>query len=82
MHMLGPVAPHFSKKDSKAIPAAERLMLTMRFLASGDSRVSLSHLFRMGKKRVSHIVSATSEAIIKVLLQDYMSPPETDEHWK
>ena len=54
----------------------------MRFLVSGDSQVSLSYLFRMGKKSVSRIVSETSEAIIQVLLQDYMSPPETEEQWK
>ena len=63
------VGPLAQKKDTnlrKAIPAAERLMLTMRFLASGDSQVSLSYLFRMGKKGVSRIVSETSEAIIQV----------------
>ena len=36
----------------------------------------------MGKKSVSHIVSETSEAIIQVLLQYYMSPPETKDQWK
>ena len=38
----------YPKKDTnlrKVIPAAERHMLTMRFLASGDSQVSLSYLF-------------------------------------
>ena len=30
---------------------------------------------------MSRIVSETSEAIIQVLLQDYMSPPETEEQW-
>ena len=34
----------------------------------------------MRQKSESRIVSETSEAI--VLLQDYMSPPETQEHWK
>ena len=36
----------------------------------------------MGKKSVSHIVSETSKAIIQVLLQDYMSPTETEDQWK
>ena len=36
----------------------------------------------MGKKSVSRIVSETSEAIVQALLQDYMSPPETEEQWK
>ena len=35
----------------------------------------------MGKKSVSRIVSETSEAILQVFLQDYMSPSETEEQW-
>ena len=84
-HLLGLVGPLIQKKYTnlgKAIPAAERLMLTMRFFASGDSQVFLSYLFQMGKKIVSRIVSETSEAIIQVLLQDYMSLPEIEERWK
>ena len=80
--LVGPLIQKMDTNLRKAVPAAERLMLTMRFLASGDSQVSLSYLFRMGKKSVSRIVSETSEAIIQVLLQDYMSPPETEEQWK
>ena len=84
-HLLGLVEPLLQKKYTnlrKAIPAAEQLMLTMRFLASGDSQVSLSYLFRMGMKSVSRIVSETSEAISQILLQDYISPLETEEQWK
>ena len=69
-HLLGLVGPLAQKKKDtnlrKAIPVAESLMLTMRFLASGDSQVSLSYLFRMGKKGMSRVVSETSEAIIQV----------------
>ena len=36
----------------------------------------------MGKKSVSRTGSETSEAIIHILLQDYMSVPETEEQWK
>ena len=80
--LVGPLIQKMDTNLRKAVPAAERLMLTMRFLASGDSQVSLSYLFRMEKNRVNRIVSETSEAIIQVLLQDYMSPPETEEQWK
>ena len=84
-YLLGLVGSLIQKKDTNlrnAIPAAERLMLIMRFLASGDSQVSLCYLFQMGKKSVSRIVSETSEAIVQVLLQDYISPPETEEQWE
>ena len=57
-------------------------MLTMRFLMSADSQVSLSYLFRMWKKSMSRILSEISESIVQVLPQDFMSPPETEEQWK
>ena len=37
----------------KAIPVAERIMLTIRFLTPGDSQDFLSFLFRIGQKSVS-----------------------------
>jgi hypothetical protein len=57
-------------------------MLTIRYLASGDPHISLSYLFRMGKKSVSRIVSETSIAIIQVLLRDYVSAPNSEDQWK
>ena len=85
VYLLCHVGPLIQNKDTnlrKPIPAAARLMLTMLFLASGDSEVSLSYLFRMGKKSVSRMVSETSQAIVQVLLQGFMSPPETEGQWE
>ena len=52
-HLLGLFGQLIQKQDTnlrKAIPAAKLLMLIMRFLAPGDSLVSLSYLFREEKK--------------------------------
>ena len=84
-HLLSLVGPLIKKNDTnfrKAIPVAERLMLTLRFFASGDSQRSMSFLFLMGKKTVSRIISETSEAIVKVLQPIYMSPPSSSDDWK
>ena len=65
-HLLSLVAPLISKEDTqfrKAISAAERLALTLRFLATGESQISLTFLFRMGKNTVSKILQETCEAI-------------------
>ena len=84
-HLLSLVSPLITKQDTnfrKAIPPSERLMLTLRFLASGDSQVSLTYLFRMGKKTVSRIISETSKAIFQVLMNTYLCPPKNVYQWK
>ena len=84
-HLLSLVGPVIMKEDTnfrKAISASERLMLTLRFLASGDSRKSMSYMFLMGKNTVSRIISETTEAISTVLQSTYMSPPSCPEDWK
>jgi hypothetical protein len=57
--LISLVGPRISKKDTsfrKAVPVAERLAVTLRFLASGDSFTSLSFLFKMSKQSISTII--------------------------
>ena len=57
--LINLVGPRISKKDTsfrKAIPVAERLAVTLRFLASSDSFTSLSFLFEMSKQSISTII--------------------------
>ena len=84
-HLLQLVAPLITKQDTnyrKAIPPADRLMVTLRYLASGNSQVSLSYLFLMGKKTISRIVSETSRAIYLALQDPYFTAPKSPEQWK
>jgi len=63
-----------SKKDTafrKAISVQERLALTLRFLASGDSYVSFQYLFRISKQGTSCIVPEVCEALVEKL-KDYI----------
>ncbi|CAK1599439.1 unnamed protein product [Parnassius mnemosyne] len=62
------------------ITVKERLLLTLRFLASGDSYVSLQYLFRVSKQSISEIVPEVCEAIIDVL-KDYVKMPSNEEEW-
>ena len=82
--LLTMVQPWIEKKDTsfrQAITGDERLALTFRFLASGDSQQSLSFSYRIGKATVSKIVSETCEVIFDVLKKNYILTPRNAVDW-
>ena len=84
-HLLSLVGPLVTKTNTRmreAISAAERLTLTLRYLASGDDQQSLSFLYRIGRTTVSHIIQETLTAIWLALKDKYVSPPQSASDWK
>ena len=72
--LINLIGEKISKKDTpfrKAISVQERLALTQRFLASGDSYVSLQYLFRISKQAISCIVPEICEVLVEKL-KDYI----------
>jgi len=68
------IGEKISKKETvfrKAISFQERLALRLRFLAIGDSYVSLQYLFKISKQAISCIVPEACEALVKKL-RDYI----------
>ncbi|XP_018357375.1 PREDICTED: uncharacterized protein LOC108757457 [Trachymyrmex cornetzi] len=57
-----------------------RLSLTLRYLASGDSMISLHYLYRVGKSTVPKIIMETTEALWQIL-QPQVLPPPTVQTW-
>lgn len=73
--LLALVTPHIQKEDTnmrESISAGERLMLTLRFLASGESFQSLQYLFRIPMPTISRIIPEVLDAIYKVLVVEYL----------
>jgi hypothetical protein len=63
-----------SKGDTsfrRAIPAHERLAVTLRFLATGDSYHSLMYMFKISKQAIPKIIPNVCDALVNVL-QDYV----------
>ncbi|KAF7200675.1 uncharacterized protein [Nothobranchius furzeri] len=82
--LLNKVAPLITKRDTNmrlSISAKERLVLTLRFLATGESFTSLNFQFRVGNSTISMIVSETCEAIYQAFSEDYLKTPNTEEEW-
>lgn len=72
--LLNEIGPKIAKEDTKfreAIPPTERLMLTLRYLATGDSYTSLMYTFKISKQLISRIIPEVCSAIIEAL-QEYV----------
>ncbi|XP_051992946.1 uncharacterized protein LOC127651241 [Xyrauchen texanus] len=65
----------------RSIPAAERLSICLRFLATGDSFRTIASSFRVGVSTVSQIVHQVVTAIWDCLVEEYMAVPTTDD-WR
>ena len=82
--LLQKVGPLISKQDTqlrKAVPAGERLAITIRYLATGDSQLSLPYAFRRGRSTISNIISETCPALWDVLSVEYLKAPSGND-WK
>lgn len=74
-HLLALVSPHITKEDTvmrASIPASDRLILTLRFLATGDNFRSLQFLFRIPHNTISTVIPEVLDAIYKVLVGEYL----------
>lgn len=74
-YLLEKVTPLIQKKDTvmrKAITPKERLLVTLRYLATGDSYKSLMYLFRIPANTISNIVPEVCDAIYSVLKDEFM----------
>lgn len=72
------VGPQIVKMDTfmrEAITVRERLAITLRFLATGDSYTSLQYLFRVSKSAISLIIPEVCDAIT-TSLDEYVKVSE------
>ena len=84
-HLLSLVGPLITKKRCRSrdpISPEERLMITLRYLATGDSQQSQSFNFRVGRSTVCAIIKETCAAIWTALKDTYLKSPEKMEEWK
>ena len=66
LHFIEPlITPQESFNGNRTIAAAERLALTIRFLATGETFRSLSYQFRISERVISNIVYQVAGAIVK-----------------
>ncbi|XP_040194667.1 protein ALP1-like [Rana temporaria] len=62
-----------------SIPPVERLIITLRYLSTGQSLGSLHYAFRIGKSTASYIIRDTCSAIWEVLHEVVFKKPTAQE---
>ena len=83
--ILESIQPYIQKETTRwrlPIEPGLRLAITLRFLATGDSYVSLGLLFRVHRTTIGKIIYETCEAIIRAYLKETIKMPTTPEGWK
>ena len=84
-HLLQLVGSKITKQNTQfrtAISAEERLIVTLRILASGEDQQSLSFSFRIAKSAISQIINETTEAIYCSLKDEYLTMPCSQNEWQ
>ncbi|XP_068103425.1 putative nuclease HARBI1 [Hyperolius riggenbachi] len=82
--LLEKVSPYIAKQDTRmrqAITPEERLAVTLRFLATGRTYEDLKFSMAISAQALGRIIPETCQAIIDVLVRDYMRLPNTPEEW-
>lgn len=69
--LIGPKIERMNTNMREPITVKERLVISLRFLATGDSYTSLQYLFRISKNSISLIVKGACGTINEAL-QDYV----------
>lgn len=69
------MAPLITKQVTRfrePISASERLTVTLRYLATGESYRSLQYVFRIPHNTISGIIPEVCDALYKVLQPNYL----------
>lgn len=83
IELLSIICPSIQKKDTPmrmSIPPGERLALTLRYLATGESFQS-SFQFQIGKSTISESVMEICTSILYTSKEKYLKLPNSEEKW-
>ena len=85
-HILQLNEPYITPQNSGVsgqcvVTTAERLVLTIRFLAMGETFSSLNLQFRIPERAVSYIVDSVSKAIVSYIGKEYIKLTSCSREW-
>ena len=80
-HFVAPLISKQTTRFRKSIPAEQRLVVALGYLATGETKQSLSFDYRIGKATTSKIFAETSEAIFQTLKDPFLKTPNCQKDW-
>ena len=75
------ISPKERLGGTRPIESDERLALTLRYLATGESFQSLSFQYRISISAISYIVKGCCKAVVECLTPDFIKVPATKAEW-
>ncbi|XP_058122786.1 putative nuclease HARBI1 [Anopheles coustani] len=80
LDMIRPEINRMNTNMRDSITAQERLLITLRYLATGETFSSLQYLFRVSRSSISNIVKETCSCLTKAL-RDFVKLPNCPDEW-
>ena len=83
--LLNYIVPHLVKncRNRKPVSPTERLAVTLRYLVTGDSHLTIAMSYRMSATTVGRIVRETCRVLWDVLREKgFLKSPNTPDEWK
>ena len=75
------ITPQDAVFGTRCILGPERLALTLRYLATGETFQSLELQFRISVRAISYIVKGVCDAIVKFMVPIYIKVPNSVDEW-
>ena len=82
LRLVGPAITRKTTNFRSPVPPGERLAVTLRFLATGDSMQTIAFSYRLGHSTVCNIIDETCEAIWNSLSGEFLKKPSNEADWK
>ena len=82
LSLVGPLISHQETKFRAPVSASERLAVTLRYLATGDSMQTIAFSYRLGHSTVCNIIDHTCDKIWDGLSKKYLQSPSSETDWK
>jgi len=79
------IGPKVQRKDTSyrpALPAALKIAVTLRYLATGNTYQDLHFHFRLGVNSICLAIPEVCQAILDEYADDYMTCPLEEEEWR